>query len=1428
MPDRYGGGGDYSQTFAYLAQTYQNNLEQQAEAANARRESEQAAKDTEVFARYDAGKLSGSALLAYIRQRINQTAYDPKQQAEWKKALLEYTESINDASALAAFERSNDYNGYLDYLRGKLTASKGNPTKAAQIQQQINQLTDERDSKSVTRGAERIMLAIAKGDKTNADLLRFYRDAIKNTRKGSSIRDQVRGQITNLVQKVRADNLTLQRTQLDAKLSSGDINVNEWGRQLKRLAESSNLDQMDPNAYASWMADANKAINTVIDTGRLEEIDGMLQRKEITPQQAERMYYKEADRYRVVDPSLYNQIRNKGYELGHTPIPGQTPLPNPGVLGLPDGYTPNQTQAQPYSGGAEYTLKWISQLDGSEFAQVNCVMGASAMLAYAMGYREKGGGIISGGDIRYLTGDREMGTNLDQAEYALGRLGINGLRNFNDKHISFDEFKKRVGERGMPAVLMGVYNNMPAGLRPGYQLRRGHGIFIAAYDEKANKFLVMDPAYSKRSHPDYKGEWMDASVVRNFGWGPSFTDSTGTYSFNGQALFAPPGTIKGRLRVGDVTNRQSNVKLHYVSVDDPPVRRQTPKNWSGLNHSGFSPNQAVGHPATDKRGKPRVTSGRRAVDENTPDTVEEVMKSLNEGMDRLSTYSEISQAYAKGLDQYNGTHLTPDLMRAFDRDVLDIYEASKTPFESLKDRSTGFFAVDGAAQLWNDFTKSKAGFVQDIAARLNYESTRINDLAPAYAKGVQDTVNSAGNQVGQGMNAIQNRQVDRAARVVDAAGKVLADAQAQVPEIQRQNSLTAEYIINVSVKDAEEAWGIAANDPDPDAAIKAIDGLRARFYALRTALMLSQATPSPLDDLSTDPKAPGSVQRIDAIIAAIDLAGTPGDPNPAERMGPIQDALAAAGGEEPTKTGEGDALGRLVTKMAEQRIAQDLIDAGTHVRVLNGQDGKWTIKPVSERPDPNTGEVTQVPMTGETDEYGRPIEAMLVPVQTPSGLQFTWAVPGRAQYGISLSAKKLVRDLKDANGSFDVNPGPIGEDMLQRLSGMGVLEQMVRSQQLEVVPLYQPMLATPDIVTSGGKIIKGVTHYGLERGGKIAWYTGPRPAKDFGIVNGYTPVGPDGDPEYTYNPYASYGMTPTPFIGDRNFMQKEWENGRVPFDPSTMLVLGQDGKPSDDVRFSPRFATVIDASGWNRANPRAAEQSRQAEIERAVNRMLEDIGRLDRSANAPGGTVTIDTDPDPIAKYTPFVASRPEKPSVPGVKAPPMESGLYDEWMRETGGKVDWNEWFDSRGKPQWQPTVAGRPDIPQAPQVGFGFGGGNKPSPGPSPDQSGDLAEMAKRLGVRVNIDTPKGPVGPNYNPPSPRNVQQQPKPKQSSLPKIGSSVMVGGTRIDVPGSKPQSKPAPGFKIPSAPKVGGGSAAQATLDRVKREVTSPTQTGNY
>lgn len=717
--DRFGQANDYSQTFAYLAQQNLNWLEDKAEDAEARRESEQAAKDQQVFDRYNAGKLTDEQLLDYIRRRIKETAYDPEQQADWRQALLQYTESINDSRALREFERSRDYAGYISYLRTKLGGMKGNSAKKAEIEQQIQQLIDQRDQGSVAKGADRILLDIQRGRATYEDLLEFYQNKLKVV-SDPALKQQIRGQITDITGRIRDDGIQNQVAALGRQLANHSITPQQYGQRLKEIANASGYRESNAAQYNAWMDDATKAINTVTDTGRLADIDGRLQRGEITPQQAMNLYYREADRYKESDPGTYFQIRNLGWEIGHKPpdpIPGQTPLPNPGVLGLPNGTKGNIVQK---GNVGNNIFRYITQLDGSEFGQVNCVYASASMLAYAMGYREKGGGFLSGGDLRYLSGDRGIGTNLDEAQAALAKLGIGDLRNFNDRHVSFEAFKKKVGQKGMPAVLMGVNNNLPQNLKAFSGAARGHGVFVAAYDPKKDAFLWYDPAVSKNQNPDYNGIWVDADVVKNFGWGPGYSDSTGSWSFSGQALFAPPGTIKGDWSADHV----KRPPIHYVNVDDAPVRPETPKRYKGYNNRGPSTVEPAGNPVVDSKGRPRgAKNGRYFTDEgHLIDTVEEVQAELEKNGRRLEILNKLDEAQGKGKDRVTiggQTYLlNDDLFKSLDKERLDIY-----------DHDIMFGEAAGLDNVVTARTKDRVSFLAAAASRNSLDAAVVLNTA---------------------------------------------------------------------------------------------------------------------------------------------------------------------------------------------------------------------------------------------------------------------------------------------------------------------------------------------------------------------------------------------------------------------------------------------------------------------------------------------------------------------------------------------------------------------------------------------------------------------------------------------------------------------------------------------------------------------------
>lgn len=1318
MPDRFGQGGDYSQTFAYLYDQDLATQERRAEEADQRREEDQAARDQQVFDRYNAGKITDEQLLAYIRRRIKETAYDKSQQANWQKALLEYTESINDARALREFEKSNDYGGYISYLRTKLSGMKGNSAAKAELEKQIQSLIDQRDQNSIAKGADRILLNIQRGKASYDDLLAFYKDRL-NTVSDPALKQQIRQQITDISGRIRDTNLQNDVASLGRQLQNRRITPQEYGQRLQELANRSGYKETNPAQYNSWMQDATTAINTVQDFGRMEEIDGMLQRGEITPQKAMALYYAEAERYKSIDPSKYQQIRNLGWQVGHQPVEGQTPLPNPDVLGLPKGTMgSNGVNAVQTARDLAKQFKFMSQIDGTEFGQVNCVYTSAAMLAYAMGYREQGGGAITGGDMRYLSGDRSIGTNLDEAEAALAKLGITGLRNWNDRGMSFDKFKARVGSHGQAAVLMGVNNNLPDSLKAFAGAAKGHGVFIAAYDPKKDAFLWYDPAISKNSHPDYNGVWVDASVVKNFGWGPAYSDGTGSWSFNGQVLLTPPNTIKGRYNATDV----KRPPIKYVNVDDVPVRPETPKSYRGYNNPGPSTRSRADNQVVDSKGKPRAAkNGRWYTDDgDVIDTVEEVKAELDKNQKRHEILNQLDDAYGKGKDRVNigGQEymLTPELFDALDKERLDLYD---------------------------------------------------RDILFAQAAGLDDVINQ--------------RTKDRTTFLAAAASR---------------NSLKADAIINTVVRDGLKVFDIANQDPDPTKAQQAARAINGSLKVIATVLKSQgQQTDTPLDDLSTDPKDPGSVINLDAIMQLFDSVANPATEPLADRIVDLTGLLAALDADD-----ENHPMNRLAMGIAEQFEAQRKIDAGEAVTVIDGTTGKRGLVPLAPKLDPMTGTQVMVPVA--SDQNGSPIEMMQVPVQTPTGVQMQWVIPGRSEpIGMALVPSKNNETLKLLKG--------VPLSGLQ-LSGMdpAVIQQMVASGELQEQPITVPMVQMPP-VKKDGRMQPGQTFFQDQSTGN--WWSGVAPLASLGDRNltlgRYLGMGKDLQPEMEWLPYATAGMTPLPYQGNRAAIQRAVDAGEVVL--PTTIARGEDGRPADipeaNAAFYNKYDPLSSAYLPNAPTNTQVDDDPTDRGER-IRQALDDIFRGAREAQDKQDWLVQQGIIDPVEQADLTGSGRP------GV----IPSNGYDPTI--------------STPAPKGMPGYG--PQLPVPPTGGFGPQG---------PGQQGNdplrsVLDTAKGLGINVG---PKGPQLPptglkgpqSYTPPAPK-VAQQGKRQESSLPRIGGKqVVVGGTVINVPQSKPSTKAPPRNYTPPPPpvKMGAGGAAAASVAMLgKGKQTSKTGNGRY
>ena len=68
-------------------------------------QAEQSANDTEMQAKWKAGKISDSDWLTYIKQRIKQTT-DPQQRAQWQQILLQNQDAISDAQWETKFQQN--------------------------------------------------------------------------------------------------------------------------------------------------------------------------------------------------------------------------------------------------------------------------------------------------------------------------------------------------------------------------------------------------------------------------------------------------------------------------------------------------------------------------------------------------------------------------------------------------------------------------------------------------------------------------------------------------------------------------------------------------------------------------------------------------------------------------------------------------------------------------------------------------------------------------------------------------------------------------------------------------------------------------------------------------------------------------------------------------------------------------------------------------------------------------------------------------------------------------------------------------------------------------------------------------------------------------------------------------------------------------
>lgn len=728
----WGQGSDPSSTFAYLAAGNEDSYRVMADRLDARREAEQQGHDQEVFDRYQAGKVSDDDWLAYIDRRISETGYDPEQQANWRKARLDWAERISDDRAQADFDRTGDYGAYIDHLREKLSRTKDSSGRL-EIMGQIRQYQDARDQRDLQRGAQRITDQISAGKATDADLLRFYRQQRQGLRSNSPLADTIAHSIRETQARIEQQRFESGMARVQYDLSTGALTPVEAGKRMQSLIKGSTLLQTDPTTYYSQLDAAAKLIHSP-DPAQLAKLSYQLQTGQMTPGEYEAAMYRIADRVADYDPQTAFELRSQAYSTSQQATGSRT---------LAELSDPGRMQVGP--GGVSF--RWISQMDGSQYAATNCTMASGAMLAYAMGYKG-----LSGGDLRYLTGDQDGGTNVTQLYNALNRAGVDTSGMDLTYGGTFDKFKRQIAN-GRSSVIVGSNANIPASAKASASMMGLHSWLVADYDPKRDAFLVYNSAMSRGDKRSKDGYWVSSDVMQAFAFGQGTSHSW---------LAAPPGTA----------GKQRNA-WHVIDVDTPPQRKGTPKSYVGRDNRGISGSQ---------RGATRATGQERPV---TDDQYKALMDRRQAQIDQTN---ELVDAYGRGETSWDGTPLDESIMDAVDSDLLDQYDEAIAFADDNDDYSK-------RASLRGDRSQFVAGVRERNGARTEeLFGTLMRDLSGIFE-----------------VSQFSDPQ-ERAAKV--AAGNAAMQAFAAANSKHKGDDLSGSDL-DGAIADIADAWGVAA-DPDAD------------------------------------------------------------------------------------------------------------------------------------------------------------------------------------------------------------------------------------------------------------------------------------------------------------------------------------------------------------------------------------------------------------------------------------------------------------------------------------------------------------------------------------------------------------------------------------------------------------------------------------
>ncbi len=1370
-------GGDYSQGFAYLARSAELEYESNAKELDNKRLADQAAIDAHQFDLFNAGKLTGDELLAYIHHRIKATAYDKTQQETWKKALLQYGQSIADTKANDAYAATGNINALISYYRRvQAGAAKGTP-RYDDAAQKIQQLTTQRDSTALQSGAALIQAKIANGSATNKDLLAFYRSHLR-TISDPNLRASIQTAIAQTQGSVRQDQTTKQVSDLQTKLQAHSITPQQYATQLTAIASEPWLTAQQ---RAGYLNDASTMMRTVQDTQLVTQGKALIAGNDPGSAayiQGIQLLQKAANDYLPFDPSQYASLTNEIWNAKYNPAQPS----NPALPGGPVGgtYAPGTVSFNQNKVGG---VSWISQMDGSAYANTNCVMASGAMLAASLGYKG-----LTGADLRLYTGDTTGGTNFTQLQSALSQAGVDTSRFRSPSGWSFDRFKQAIAN-GSGAVLGGPYVNLPNSITDisGAPRNGGHGVYIASYDPKKG-FLLLDPAVSQNSHPDYKGVWISEGALRNF------YDASGGSQYHGLLLTQPHtignpnignhsprvpsgtyGSTRGHGNNGDVPQHQHHDNQHH---DNGPIVQP---------HRGGVPDGGQDHPSTPPPGgnhtggpapTPSFSSGPGAEDHPTPITfisVDTPPNDPNTPKDWATLTSPGPQGNSRGLQRAQGMDSPPIPLNGQQAQVQ--YDAFTKRLDLLKSESAA----------WNAGKTDYNGIplTPEVMKAVDHEILTGVD----YMTGLQKGMGNFGNA-----DTLQNYKTnfiaDQVQRNTDQQENLWNQNMAVwADKAQAANLLTdpnQRYAALTKIRDGMAKFIDLASKSNPNDPLSGIDQQAPTQHGFSIAQM--KATLDVMD-IAIDPKADPAQQKV----ALLESAKTLGVDLPGSFKGD---------GKTP-----GDAVGQVLAITQGFTEDKHLVDTATGTPIVIG--GQLTVVPLVDTTRMVNGVATtiQVPDLSGLPKDKNPGNLLgdqlpNVVVQTAQGPR---AVPGVPQ--IDQSLEGLIVLQKDDPALQGLDKSYAAKDGLTTATistlGPAKVAQLVAQGVIKAAPLPGYFtLTTPDSVGLDGRAYSGtVWHQDPHSNG---WVAGSLPIASHsdaipGVTN-YVGVDPTGTPDIKYGPYATQHEVVAPLGAGvppsqaQYLMDHGWTDAAgVHHDLGHLTAnadgtgnfvdapLDANGNPLPDPNLSREggmyYTPMTDRAGDSGFDPTGFAQAVADKIAARVKSDQAAADQLQGQVNAQQSQWDMGRYGEELPPADRgFTPQAPYQPLTTGITQPGAPT---DQQARMTGGYTppdlsDLSSLANSLG--------IKTPGNTQLPTPGYAPPQPNAPTPGPAPTYS--------------PLPTPTGPI----TQPSPSNWRAQNPPNPTSHGRVDER-----SPNDRNGPQPKAKPYVPPPPPQTRKTTGG-----------------------